>query len=184
MRTAHYRAVPPKSAVGGQFRSSAIYFNRRWSIEGEIRKRRRRGRRRRRRREKYLVRYSSPVPQCGPSPTGRPRDSSPVSEESPTGAGRRIEVTLVPKQATTIFTMLVGLTKVCNTDEYRPYRALVKVDFDHRCPLSDDVSRGRRDKEEEGEEKGEPGDPMLLSLDNPDPSPTGRRSLDEDSWGE
>ncbi|RZR73599.1 hypothetical protein BHM03_00026178 [Ensete ventricosum] len=53
----------------------------------------------------------------------------------------------------------------------------VTVDFDHPHPLSGSINRGRRKKEEEGEEKGEPRDPIPLSLDDPDLSPVGRRSL-------
>ncbi|RRT39773.1 hypothetical protein B296_00058907 [Ensete ventricosum] len=52
---------------------------------------------------------------------------------------------------------------------------LVTIDFDCRCLMKGGISlAATREKEEEGEkegqEKGEPGDPVSLFLDDPDPS--------------
>ncbi|RWW88810.1 hypothetical protein BHE74_00002299 [Ensete ventricosum] len=47
----------------------------------------------------------------------------------------------------------------------------VTVNFDHRRPLNGGISlAAAREKEEEGEEKGEHGDSTPLSLNDPDPS--------------
>ncbi|RWW06693.1 hypothetical protein GW17_00029964 [Ensete ventricosum] len=51
-----------------------------------------------------------------------------------------------------------------------PHRS-VTVNFDHRHPLNGGISlAAAREKEEEGEEKGEHGDSTPLSLNDPDPS--------------
>ncbi|RRT37927.1 hypothetical protein B296_00050286 [Ensete ventricosum] len=59
-------------------------------------------------------------------------------------------------------------------DCFRPVTARnrpVTVDFDCRCPLKGSFSQAAvREKEEEGEEKGELGDPAPLSLDALNPS--------------
>ncbi|RWW28936.1 hypothetical protein GW17_00006566, partial [Ensete ventricosum] len=98
-----YRAVPPKSTVGGRFRPSAVDFGHRRSIEGEKgkKKKKKKKKKKRRRRIPRVVLARMPSP-----PVGRPRailarTLSPARGRCPrvarerffSRAGRKIEAT-------------------------------------------------------------------------------------------
>ncbi|RWW34894.1 hypothetical protein BHE74_00036911 [Ensete ventricosum] len=80
--------------------------------------------------------------------------------------------------------------KVCNTKWYHPYQEVrtdppvdrymnphyravppIGVVSAPLPPAEEQYHAAAREKEEEGEEKGEPGDPVQLSLNDPDPLP-------------
>ncbi|RWW55204.1 hypothetical protein BHE74_00038172, partial [Ensete ventricosum] len=88
MRTARYRAVPPKSTISGRFWPSVVDFDRQRLIEGEKgkkkkkKKKRKRRKKRRRRIPRAVLAHTTPPPvgcpravlACTPSPpAGYPR---------------------------------------------------------------------------------------------------------------